>query len=85
MTYRQDSDIWTPYGRIVNETNGIASIGSTPLLPVSLNKTKDIAWLVSNCHTQSKRELFVEAMQKYIPVDIYGRCGQVRKSLTVFN
>ena len=33
------------------------------------------AWLVSNCHTHSKREQYVEELQKYFPVDIYGKCG----------
>ena len=72
MTYRPGSDIWTPYGRIVK-----GKAASTQLLPVSENKTKGIAWLVSHCHTHSKREMLVKALQKHIPVDIYGNCGKV--------
>ncbi|CAL1526604.1 unnamed protein product [Lymnaea stagnalis] len=36
-------------------------------------------WLVSHCHTHSKREKYVRAMQKHISVDIYGRCGMTPK------
>ena len=35
-----------------------------------------MAWLVSHCSTQSKRELLVKTLQRYIPVDIYGKCGK---------
>jgi hypothetical protein len=34
-----------------------------------------VAWFVSNCKTQSQREEYVEALAKYIPVDVYGECG----------
>ena len=33
------------------------------------------AWLVSNCHTHSQREQFVEDLQKHLEVDVYGSCG----------
>ena len=59
------------------ETNGVSG---TPLLTVHpQNRTKGIAWLVSNCHPESKRELFVESLQRHIPVDVYGKCGEVRE------
>lgn len=35
----------------------------------------DISWIVSRCHSQSKREDYVKELQKWIPVDVYGRCG----------
>lgn len=40
-------------------------------------KRKDVpvAWFVSRCFTQSKREDYVEKLQKHIKVDIYGKCG----------
>ncbi|ELU12010.1 hypothetical protein CAPTEDRAFT_35892, partial [Capitella teleta] len=34
-----------------------------------------VAWFVSRCRSQSKREKYVHQLQKYISVDIYGRCG----------
>lgn len=33
------------------------------------------AWFVSHCTCSSKRELYVAEMMKYMPVDIYGDCG----------
>lgn len=40
------------------------------------SKTKLLAWYVSNCQTDSKRELYVYELQKYINVDIFGLCGK---------
>ena len=39
-------------------------------------KTKLALWLVSHCETDNKREDYVKSLQKYIPVDIFGYCGQ---------
>uniref|UniRef100_X2B8R5 Fucosyltransferase n=1 Tax=Capitella teleta TaxID=283909 RepID=X2B8R5_CAPTE len=36
------------------------------------------AWFVSVCRTQSKREKYVKEMQKHIPVDVYGECGNLK-------
>ena len=35
---------------------------------------KLVAWIVSHCKTNSKREEHVRELQKHIPVDIYGKC-----------
>ena len=32
-------------------------------------------WVVSHCETASKREKYVETLQQFINVDIYGKCG----------
>ncbi|GLH14757.1 Alpha-(1,3)-fucosyltransferase C, partial [Gryllus bimaculatus] len=34
-----------------------------------------VAWLVSNCHTQSRREHYVRELSKHIRVDVYGKCA----------
>lgn len=39
------------------------------------NKKASVAWFVSHCGTQSRREDYVEEMQKYIDIDVYGKCG----------
>jgi hypothetical protein len=36
-----------------------------------------VAWFVSRCPTQSRREDYVKEMQKYIAVDVYGQCGNL--------
>ncbi|KRZ80961.1 Glycoprotein 3-alpha-L-fucosyltransferase A [Trichinella papuae] len=67
-TYRLDSDIVAPYGKF-DKTE-------VSILPVDTSrKSKMVAWFVSNCYTNSKRELYVKQLQKYISVDIYGACS----------
>ena len=43
----------------------------------SATKTRNVAWFVSNCRTQSRREDYVTELQKYIDVDVYGKCGNL--------
>ena len=38
-------------------------------------KNKLILWLVSRCETDIKREEYAKTLNKYIPVDIYGKCN----------
>lgn len=41
-------------------------------------KTKKVAWFVSNCdRVQSNRMQLANEISKHIPVDIYGKCGQL--------
>jgi len=75
MTYRQDSDVFLPYGRVVQAID--------PEKPIKKSKKKKkknhlAAWLVSNCKTSSRREELVRELEKYLPPDsihIYGECG----------
>ncbi|ELU00947.1 hypothetical protein CAPTEDRAFT_45019, partial [Capitella teleta] len=41
-------------------------------------KTKLVAWFVSVCGSQCKREDYVKELSKYIPIDIYGGCGTLK-------
>ncbi|XP_047471251.1 alpha-(1,3)-fucosyltransferase C-like [Penaeus chinensis] len=74
FTYRLDSDIPNPYGRVYRLRQ--------PHPPSDYNyagnKTKLVAWVVSNCKTQSGREQVVQALKKWIKVDVYGRCGPLK-------
>ena len=38
-------------------------------------KSRLVAWMVSRCAAASKRREYVNLLQRYIPVDIYGKCG----------
>lgn len=80
MTYRKDSDIHYPY-KLVQEILGNYSV---PDIEEIRKKTKMIAWFVSNCATLgSKRRMkFAMELNKYIPVDIYGSCGNLTCSFT---
>jgi alpha-1,3-fucosyltransferase len=34
-------------------------------------------WVVSHCHTEGKRERIAAELAKYIPIDVYGTCGDL--------
>jgi alpha-1,3-fucosyltransferase len=36
------------------------------------------AWFVSNCNVPSRRDILVQGLQRYFPVDVYGRCGRFK-------
>ncbi|XP_076059229.1 alpha-(1,3)-fucosyltransferase C-like [Oratosquilla oratoria] len=42
------------------------------------NRDSVVAWVVSHCHTNSRREDYVKILKKFVKVDIYGRCGPLR-------
>ncbi|XP_040581203.1 glycoprotein 3-alpha-L-fucosyltransferase A isoform X1 [Lepeophtheirus salmonis] len=71
-SYRRDSEVYYPYGRVVP-----FSFGTKVSIP-KMNKTKGIAWVVSHCKTESKREEYVNELRKHLKkltIDIYGTCG----------
>lgn len=42
------------------------------------NKTKKVAWFVSNCGARNNRLQYARELGKYIEVDIYGGCGSLK-------
>ncbi|XP_069692392.1 alpha-(1,3)-fucosyltransferase C-like isoform X2 [Periplaneta americana] len=91
MTYRRDSDIWRPYGFLAEKEYAPAE-PPDPSIPVwrkpvfgrdvlkfnISEKTKLVAWFVSQCQTPSQREQYVAELSKFIPVDVYGNCGNLK-------
>lgn len=97
MTYRSDSDLPIPYGRILplnstnhdfhsrndvhswkpfNYTEFHSTLHQRPAEFLELaQRPKLVAWIVSNCHTNSERELYVKELSKHINVTIFGGCG----------
>ena len=71
MTYRRDADIFIPYGWLGDRKTSLNKNYSD----IFRKKTREVAWIVSHCQTSGKREQYVQELQKYIQVDIYGRCG----------
>ena len=47
----------------------------TKRIDYAAGKTRLAAWAVSHCSTQSLRERYVKQLQIFIPVDVYGACG----------
>ena len=89
MTYRADSDIYRPYGWLAEKNSGElyppTRISWPPPPPTQVtqtprqahNKTRQVAWLVSNCETHSRREEYVRIMRQFIKVDVFGGCGEL--------
>ena len=71
FSYRPDSEGYAPYGSIVPRETKERNYSA-----IFEKKSKDVAWVVSNCETISKREQYVEKMGKIINVDIFGKCGK---------
>ena len=80
-TYSRTSDIWTNYshhrnlGGLFKKISGRAKSSKN----YALGKTKPIAWFLSRCSKERMFRLnYVTNLQKFIPVDIYGKCGPLK-------
>lgn len=90
MTYRLDSDVVhrDSYGVIIPRRRTLPSRYPIPrqgypspktragLVEIS-SKKKLAAWFVSNCQTASRREDYIVQLSRYVPVDVYGKCGNL--------
>lgn len=47
----------------------------SPMKNYAAGKTGLVAWFVSNCVASNRRYSYVQELRQYIPVDIYGDCG----------
>ena len=86
MSYRWDSDVVIPYGWSYPKERVMdgESIERLPISEVKKNyargKTKLAAWFVSNCWATNGRLDYVERLQDFVPIDIYGHCGTLNCS-----
>ncbi|XP_067944189.1 alpha-(1,3)-fucosyltransferase fut-5-like [Watersipora subatra] len=70
MTYRHDSTIYYPWGKVLPVQHKIPSI-----LNVAQNKTKGAFVYVSNCKSRNYDRLaMIKELRKYIPIDVFGKC-----------
>ena len=72
-TFRSDSDFPIPY--VYSERKLQQCPNCLPNSTVVTQKSKMMIWLVSHCTTNSRREEYFKRLSKYIPIDIYGTCG----------
>ncbi|KAK2720284.1 hypothetical protein QYM36_004234, partial [Artemia franciscana] len=72
-TYRMDSDVMAPYESWQYYNPEIKSLPQT--VNFAANKTKKVAWFVSNCAAKNNRLEYAKELQKHFEVDIYGGCG----------
>ncbi|XP_018432393.1 PREDICTED: galactoside 3(4)-L-fucosyltransferase-like, partial [Nanorana parkeri] len=64
MTFRQDSDIFIPYGRM--------QITKDPQKVIVPKKSKLVSWVVSKWYPGVPRIAYYEQLKKHIPIDVYG-------------
>ncbi|CAI6362726.1 unnamed protein product [Macrosiphum euphorbiae] len=76
-TYRHDSDIVIPYGRWAYFDPSVTRVEQLNK-NYSLNKTKQVAMIVTNCDTDNQRLLYAKELGKYISVDVYGQCERYK-------
>lgn len=76
-TYRRDSDIVTPYEKWIYYDEK-AKRSWTTKRNYAANKTRQVAWFVSNCNARNGRLRYAHELRKHIPVDIYGVCGPLK-------
>ncbi|XP_022649750.1 alpha-(1,3)-fucosyltransferase C-like isoform X2 [Varroa jacobsoni] len=74
LGYRQTADIFAPYG-FFSQKRAEASDENREKLEKRFIKQNGAVWLVSDCWTESRRENYVQELQRYFPVDVYGACG----------
>lgn len=75
-TYRSDSTIVAPYERWLYHNENVRA--KVQPKNYAANKTRTVAWFVSNCGARNGRLDYAKQLQKYIQVDIYGSCGSKR-------
>ncbi|XP_064480410.1 glycoprotein 3-alpha-L-fucosyltransferase A-like isoform X2 [Ornithodoros turicata] len=76
-TYRRDSVIVTPYEKFVPFDAPVKKLTLNGR-NFAKNKTKLVAWFVSDCRTPNMRMEYAKELAKYVQVDIYGSCGPLK-------
>ncbi|CAD5223351.1 unnamed protein product [Bursaphelenchus okinawaensis] len=76
-TYHSNADIPIPYGRYIPIDTKVpfASFRAELQRKVEKMKTKGTFIVYSNCNTKSKREEVIKELQKYIRIDVFGKCN----------
>ena len=75
MTYKRSSEVAWDYGHCSRKSDAVLTRTKNNTNRNFADGKKHLAaWFVSNCGTQSKREVYVRELMKYIDVHKYG-CG----------
>lgn len=87
MSYRHNSDIQLPYGRILAGPSAPKTRAETRKLIEATrrssaknhaaSKVHPVVWMASHCQTPGSRETYVRQLSKFIAVDVYGGCGNL--------
>uniref|UniRef100_A0A0K0EE66 Fucosyltransferase n=2 Tax=Strongyloides stercoralis TaxID=6248 RepID=A0A0K0EE66_STRER len=75
MSYNNKSDVIFQYGSKWIKSNGTQKRYNYSYDKIILKKlNKGIVGYISNCFSNSAREIFIKKLEKYIQVNVYGRC-----------
>ncbi|CDW55714.1 Glyco transf 10 domain containing protein [Trichuris trichiura] len=77
MSYRRDSDIFSPYGYFRLREKPLKTTRAV-WRRIALSKSKILFWIANSCNTSSKREVYVQKLKQYMQVDAYGNCGNLK-------
>ncbi|XP_068217864.1 alpha-(1,3)-fucosyltransferase C-like [Palaemon carinicauda] len=90
MTYRRDSDIKVPHGFVVRKGFDARAVPKRLIVPpikrASKRRPNLAAAFISNCRSTSDRLPYLRELKKYAPIDIYGKCGDLKcgRSLWIY-
>ncbi|KAK6168521.1 hypothetical protein SNE40_021034 [Patella caerulea] len=73
MSYRLDADIFAPYGFYEKRRHPFKK----NITEIMSKKTKLAVILSGHCGVPSARVKYINLLRKYMPVDFYGRCGNL--------
>ena len=91
MTYRNDADVHLFYGsfkpnQLTNFSSPSTTADATSNATIVLKRNATtaaavnesiVAWMVSHCPTEGRREDYVKELKRHIGVDSYGACGNL--------
>jgi alpha-1,3-fucosyltransferase len=87
MSYKLNSDIPFLYGRVLPGPTAPKTLGEAHKMieethlrsakNYAANKSHPVVWMASHCPTKHLREEYVRQLSNYIPVDVYGQCGNL--------
>ncbi|XP_066267526.1 alpha-(1,3)-fucosyltransferase 7-like [Branchiostoma lanceolatum] len=80
MSYRNDSDILAPWGHITPLYKALAENPPPPNKDYAKQKDKLVIWYASYCYRYLDRFSYARELMKHIQVDVFGACGNVRRS-----
>ena len=77
MTYKRTSNIPWLYGRCqpLLHSEIMTRLTEDKRTNFAAGKKHVAAWFTSNCNPQSKRQVYVNNLRKYLDVHVYGKCG----------
>ncbi|GFQ66055.1 alpha-(1,3)-fucosyltransferase C [Trichonephila clavata] len=76
MSYRRKSDVLMSYGFIGEKLKPAMKLSKLrKRMALMKSKLNRAVWFVSNCHTDSNREEYVNRLKRVYPVDVFGGCG----------